>query len=181
MCVAGLRAMAGHASAGEAAKWSLLADAILADASRDCTHPTGRWQRAPGDPRVDAALLLPAIRGAIPAQDPRSQATLAAVATDVGREGFTYRFRHDERPLGDAEGAFLLCGFWMALATHQVGRDVDAMAHFERNRSACGPPALFTEEFDVVERQLRGNIPQAFVHALLLESAVRLKDLEVAW
>jgi hypothetical protein len=45
---------------------------------------------------------------------------------------------------------------------------------FERNRSACGPPGLFTEEYDVVWHQLRGNMPQAFVHALLLESAGRL-------
>ncbi len=32
-------------------------------------------------------------------------------------------------------------------------------------------PGLFTEEFDVVQRQLRGNLPQAFVHALLIETA----------
>lgn len=45
---------------------------------------------------------------------------------------------------------------------------------FERNRAACGPPGLYSEEYDVVQRQLRGNLPQAFVHALLLESASRL-------
>jgi hypothetical protein len=33
---------------------------------------------------------------------------------------------------------------------------------------------LYTEEYDVHQRQLRGNLPQAFVHAGLLESAVRL-------
>jgi GH15 family glucan-1,4-alpha-glucosidase len=32
---------------------------------------------------------------------------------------------------------------------------------------------LCSEEFDVRQRQLRGNLPQAFVHALLLECAVR--------
>ncbi|GAB3686779.1 glycoside hydrolase family 15 protein [Saccharopolyspora tripterygii] len=48
------------------------------------------------------------------------------------------------------------------------------MRWFERNRAACGPPGLFSEEFDVGQRQLRGNFPQAFVHALLLESSVRL-------
>ena len=29
----------------------------------------------------------------------------------------------------------------------------------------------YAEEFDVHQRQLRGNLPQAFVHALLLECA----------
>ncbi|MFG2693202.1 hypothetical protein [Kitasatospora sp. NPDC048407] len=32
----------------------------------------------------------------------------------------------------------------------------------------------FAEEFDVAQRRLRGNLPQAFVHALLLEAAAAL-------
>jgi GH15 family glucan-1,4-alpha-glucosidase len=103
-------------------------------------------------------------------------ATLAAVTSDLCRDGYIYRFRHDERRLEEAEGAFLLCGFWLALAAHQVQWEGLAIASFERNRAACGPPGLLTEEFDVAERQLRGNAPQAFVHALLLECAARLPD-----
>ncbi|MGH9171706.1 MAG: glycoside hydrolase family 15 protein [Acidimicrobiales bacterium] len=174
MCVAGLRAIAAVATFKEAADWASLADTIAGDVAADCVHPSGRWQRAPDDDRVDAALLLPPIRGALAAGDPRSLATLAAVASELGREGYLYRFRHDQRPLHDAEGAFVLCGFLMALATHQQGRATEAMSWFERNRAACGPPGLLTEEYDVGERQLRGNIPQAFVHALLLESATRI-------
>ncbi len=174
MCVAGLRAMAANALPHQAADWRGLADVILADAASDCVHPSGRWQRSPTDPRVDAALLLPAIRGAVPAGDPRSVSTLEAVECDLGEDGYVYRFRHDERRLEETEGAFLLCGFLMALATHQQGRPTEAVAWFERNRASCGPPGLLTEEFDVGQRQLRGNLPQAFVHALLLESATRL-------
>ncbi|MGH9106453.1 MAG: glycoside hydrolase family 15 protein, partial [Acidimicrobiales bacterium] len=173
-CVAGLRAIAAVAAPNQAARWEGLADAIAADVASDCVHPSGRWQRAPDDERVDAALLLAAVRGALPAEDPRSRATLAAVADELGREGYVYRFRHDQRPLHDAEGAFVLCGFLMALATHQQGRETEAMSWFERNRAACGPPGLLTEEYDVNQRQLRGNIPQAFAHALLLECAARL-------
>jgi len=69
----------------------------------------------------------------------------------------------------------VLCGFQMALATHQQGDQVEAVRWFERNRGALGPPGLFTEEFDVVQRQLRGNLPQAFVHALLLECSATLR------
>lgn len=174
-CVAGLRSMAAAAPVGsQAGRWTTLADAILADVGADSVHVTGRWQRAPDDDRVDAALLLPAIRGAVPANDPRSRATLDAVESELGGSGYVYRYRHDRRPLEDAEGAFTLCGFLMALATHQQGRAADAVGWFERNRSTCGPPGLFTEEFDVRQRQLRGNIPQAFVHALMFEAATRL-------
>jgi hypothetical protein len=174
-CVAGLRAIAETGAATrQAGKWEALADTILADVARDCLHPTGRWQRAAGDGRTDAALLLPAVRGATPADDPRAVATLHAVEQDLARDGYLYRFRHDQRPLHEAEGAFVMCGFVMALALHQQGRTSEAVGWFERNRAACGPPALLTEEFDVVQRQLRGNIPQAFVHALMFESAARL-------
>lgn len=174
MCVAGLRAIAGAAASKQTGEWEILADSILADVSRDCLHPTGRWQRAADDDRTDGALLLPAIRGATTAHDARARATLRAVEDDLALDGHLYRFRHDQRPLHEAEGAFLLCGFLMALALHQQGREREAVGWFERNRAACGPPGLLTEEFDVIQRQLRGNLPQAFVHALLLESAARL-------
>ncbi|HEY5399356.1 MAG TPA: glycoside hydrolase family 15 protein, partial [Trebonia sp.] len=117
---------------------------------------------------------LPGIRGALPGGDPRTAATLAAVRYELDQEGYVYRFRQQPGPLGDAEGAFLLCGFLAALATHQQGDTLSAMRYFERNRAACGPPALLSEEFDVAQRQLRGNLPQAFVHALMLEASVRL-------
>ena len=175
MCVAGLRAIAAAgAPARQARRWEALAGAILADVTVDGLHTSGRWQRAPGDDRVDAALLLGAIRDATSAADPRALATLDAVAADLARDGYLYRFRHDQRPLHEAEGAFVLCGFLMALALHQQQRPSEAVGWFERNRAACGPPCLLTEEYDVRQRQLRGNLPQAFVHALLIESAARL-------
>ncbi|MFE6746441.1 glycoside hydrolase family 15 protein [Kitasatospora purpeofusca] len=176
-CAAGLRAVARAApliTRGRAAGWEALADRLVADTSADCLHPSGRWQRSPTDPGVDAALLMPAVRGAVPADDPRTLATLAAVREDLAQDHYVYRFRHDQRPLEDAEGAFLLCGFAMALAEHQQGHDVESVRWFERNRAACGPAGLYAEEFDVAQRQLRGNLPQAFVHALVLETAARL-------
>ena len=175
ICAAGLRAIAGAGTpAVDGAGYSALADAILADTDADCLHPSGRWQRAPTDPRVDAALLLPAIRGAVPASDARTLATLRAVSDELDEQGYIYRFRQDAGPLSHAEGAFGLCGFLMALAAHQQGDTVAATRWFERNRAACGPPGLFSEEYDVAQRQLRGNLPQAFVHALMLEASILL-------
>ena len=173
ICAAGLRAIAGRGPGGEqAARWLALADRIVADTSARAQHRSGRWQRSPEDERVDAALLLPALRGAIPPDDPRSRATLRAVEEELTEDGYAYRYRHGARPLGEAEGAFLLCGFILSLAYAQQGEGVAAGRWFERNRAACGPPGLLSEEFDVQQRQLRGNLPQAFVHALLLEGAV---------
>lgn len=175
ICAAGLRAMA-HASppAARTAGWTDLADALIADTAAHSLHPSGRWQRSPDDPGLDGALLLPPVRGALPADDPRTTATLRAYTQQLTDDYFAYRFRHDGRPLNEAEGAFLLCGFIVALAEHQQGHEVEAHRWFERNRAACGPAGLYSEEYDVRLRQMRGNLPQAFVHALMLECAVRL-------
>jgi GH15 family glucan-1,4-alpha-glucosidase len=171
----GLRAIASarpdHAPARD---WLALADHIVAETARTSVHPDGYWQRSPDDPTLDAALLLPGLRGAVPPDDPRTVATLNAYLRELCVDGFAYRFRHDDRPLADAEGSFLLCGFLVALSLHQRGDPVEARGWFERTRTACGPPQLFSEEFDVDQHQLRGNLPQAFVHALELETAFRL-------
>jgi GH15 family glucan-1,4-alpha-glucosidase len=173
IAAAGLRAISACAPAGEQApRWLALADRITADAAARAVHPSGRWQRTPEDERVDAALLLPSIRGAVSADDPRTLATLHAVEQELTEDGYAYRYRPDERPLGEAEGAFLLCGFLLSLAWSQQGDAVRAARWFERTRAASGPPGLLSEEFDVSQRQLRGNLPQAFVHALLIECAV---------
>jgi GH15 family glucan-1,4-alpha-glucosidase len=172
ICAAGLRQIARHHPGPEKGReWLALADSITAKASAEGLHPSGRWQRSPTDKRIDAALLLPAIRGAVAPGDPRTIATLRAVERELTEDGYCYRYRPDERPLGRSEGAFLLCGFILSLAYEQQGQAVSAARWFERNRAACGPPGLLSEEFDVTQRQLRGNLPQAFVHAMLLECA----------
>ena len=175
ICAAGLRAISRcHGPARETARWTALADAITAEASAGAVHPSGRWQRTPDDPRVDSALLFAGLRGAANPDDPRTLATLEAVLDDLTEDGYAYRYRPDERPLGEAEGAFLLCGFLVSLSLHQQGRELEAARWFERNRAACGTPGLLSEEYDVRQRQLRGNLPQAFVHALLLECSAVL-------
>jgi GH15 family glucan-1,4-alpha-glucosidase len=178
ICAAGLRAISRQAPGNQLARrWLALADTITADAASRSVHASGRWQRSPGDERVDAALLLAGLRGAVPADDPRTLKTLEAVVEELTQDGYAYRYRPDRRPLGEAEGAFLLCGFLVSLAYAQQGQAVAAARWFERNRAACGPPGLLSEEFDVTQRQLRGNLPQAFVHALLLECALELAKL----
>lgn len=177
VAAAGLRAAAA-AAGPPAADWLALADRITADTTAHALHPTGHWQRSPDDPALDAALLLTGIRGALPAEDPRTRATLDAYLRELTLNGYAYRFRHDGRPLPDAEGSFLLCGFLVALSLHDQRQDLHARAWYERTRAACGAPQLFSEEFDAREHQLRGNVPQAFVHALMVETSARLAERE---
>ncbi len=173
-CVAGLRSAATVGAFGDPQRMTRLADEILGETSRRCLNARGYWQRSPGNSSVDAALLLPPVRGALPAEDPRTLATLQQVRDTLLVDGYVYRYDIDGAELGTEEGAFLLCGFVLSLAEWHQGRREDAVRAFERNRSVSGPPGLLSEEFDVTQRQLRGNLPQAFVHALLLETAATL-------
>jgi alpha,alpha-trehalase len=174
-CVAGLRQAAAVAPAGpDTGEMSTLADTIMAKTSATCLHEDGHWQRGPGLRGVDASLVWPAVCGALPGDDPRTVATLEAVMRSLTLERYVYRYSIDDRPLGEAEGSFLLCGFMVAMAQLQQGRRTEALRWFERNRAACGTPGLFSEEYDVQQRQQRGNLPQAFVHAVMLQAALAL-------
>jgi GH15 family glucan-1,4-alpha-glucosidase len=175
IAAAGLKAIAAVAPASmRTGDWLALADKIIVDATASSLDPDGHWRRSPDDDKVDAAVLIPGLRGAIPADDPRTTTTLKAYLRDLTRDGYAYRFRHDPRPLDEAEGSFLLCGFLTALALHQKGDEVEARAWYERTAAACGPAQLFSEEYDARQHQMRGNMPQAFVHALAVEAAVTL-------
>jgi hypothetical protein len=172
---AGLRAAAAVApTRGPGMAWLTLADQIVADTATHALHPDGYWQRAPDDVGLDGSLLLAGLRHAVPADDPRTVATLQAFLRELSQDGFAYRFRHDDRPLAHAEGSFTLCGFLTALALHQQGDEIAARGWWERSRAACGPAMLFSEEYDVEQHQMRGNLPQAFVHAVMIEAAVTL-------
>ncbi len=174
-CVAGLRAAAGVVTRGEADRLSDLADAILRETSSTARDRTGRG----GAARVTTAPTRPCCCHRCGAGFPRTTREcarpIAAVENELTQDGYAYRFASDgDVPLGENEGAFLLCGFELALAYWHQGQADRAWRWFERNRAACGPPGLFTEEYDVRQRQLRGNLPQAFVHAMFLETSLRL-------
>jgi GH15 family glucan-1,4-alpha-glucosidase len=178
ICVAGLKAIVEQSAP---VRWRTralgLADHLLSRADATCLHSSGHWQRAPDDQRVDASLLLSEVRGALPPGDPRSVATRAAILENLCDDDFLYRFAEDGKALGQSEGAFLVCNFWMALAYLGEGDARRGCQWFERTRASCGGSGLFSEEYDVGQRQLRGNLPQAFVHALLIETAGRLRDV----
>lgn len=176
--VSGLLAIASAgAPAGSISAWTSLAETILADTSAYGLHASGRWMRAPDLSGVDASLLLASLRGAVPPDDARSRLTLESVLGELTVDGYAYRYRPDDRPLGQAEGSFLLCGFLISLALLQQGDVVGSARWFERTRAASGPAGLLAEEFDVDQRQLRGNLPQAFVHGLLMEAAFAQSQL----
>ena len=143
ICVAGLRAIGGTDVPDAAGRPSAvtLADHLLSETDRTSLHPSGRWQRAPDDDRVDASLLLAEIRGALAADDPRSRATRRADRRRAGRRRLPLPLRGIRgtlwaRPKGPSSSA--TSGWRWPVPAPMT--PPSAARWFERGRSACGSP-----------------------------------------
>lgn len=136
----------------------------------------GTFVQSYGAQALDASLLLIALVGFLPPQDPRIRSTVEAVERKLLREGLVMRYDShsgtDGLPPG--EGAFLACSFWLVDNYVLLGRDSDARALFERLLSLRNDVGLLAEEYDPTAGRQLGNFPQAFSHLALINSARNL-------
>lgn len=125
---------------------------------------------------MDAAVLMMAEVGFLPADDPRIAGTIAAVERDLLRDGFVerYRTRSGVDGLPSGEGVFLLCTFWLADNYALMGRRADARRTFENLLSIRNDVGLLAEEYDPIALRQLGNFPQAFSHLGLINTARNL-------
>jgi GH15 family glucan-1,4-alpha-glucosidase len=121
---------------------------------------------------VDATLLLLPIYDFLPPRDPRIETTVARVMNELAEGRFLRRYRSDDGIDAD-EGAFVLCGFWLAEALALAGRLDDALEVFSDHLSAANHLGLLSEEVSASGAAL-GNFPQAFSHLGLIQAAARL-------
>jgi GH15 family glucan-1,4-alpha-glucosidase len=110
-----------------------------------------------GSKRLDASLLVIPLVGFLPPDDQRVVGTVAAVERELFRDGFVYRYMHDEEGgridgLPPGEGAFLPCTFWLADNFALQGRFDEAEKLFERALSTRNDLGLFAEEWDAETR-----------------------------
>ena len=86
---------------------------------------------------------------------------------------YVYRY-HDEDGVAGPEGAFILCGFWLAEALALQGRLDEAREVFAAHAEASNHLGLLGEEIDPATGVLLGNFPQAFSHLGLINAALRI-------
>ena len=134
---------------------------------------TGTFVGTYGGSDVDATLLLMPIYGFLPGNDPRVVRTLERVRSELGAGPFLHRYRSDDG-IGGSEGAFLLCGFWLAEALALSGQLDEALDVFSAQTNAANHVGLLAEEVDPSSGAPLGNIPQAFSHLGLIQAAARL-------
>jgi len=129
-----------------------------------------------GSRGLDASLLLIPQMGFLPAKDPRVVGTVEAIQRELCADGFVLRYDTSGNVDGlpGREGAFLACTFWLADDLHMIGRTDEARGLLERLLDLRNDVGLLAEEYDPVDRRLLGNVPQAFSHVPLVNTARNL-------
>ena len=123
---------------------------------------------------LDATSLLIAHLGFLPADDPRFQGTLDATMSRLLTDnGLVYRYASEDNLPGQ-EGTFMLCSFWLVKALAISNRIGEAESVFEDLLGYIGPLGLMSEEIDLHTGKQLGNLPQAFSHIGLVNSALYL-------
>jgi GH15 family glucan-1,4-alpha-glucosidase len=160
----------------KAERWRATAEEIRADILEHGVTADGVLRQHYETDTLDASVLLAAIFGFLPGDDPRLHATVAAIANDLTENGFVLRYRTDETDdgLSGKEGTFLICSYWLVSALAIVGELQQARDLMERLLRIASPLGLYAEEFDADTGRHLGNFPQAFSHLALIEAAARI-------
>ena len=129
-----------------------------------------------GSQELDASLLMIPMVGFLPPDDPRVTGTVEAIERELMVDGLVMRYRTHQGADGlpPGEGVFLPCSFWFADNLHLQGRDQEAEQLYERLLDLRNDVGLISEEYDLKQKRLVGNFPQAFTHVGVVNTARNL-------
>ena len=117
---------------------------------------------------VDASALLIPIMKVLPAEHPRVAATVEKLIDRLEVNGLLHRFIGNEAfgdeswTVGDEEGAFLMCSFWLAQVLAERNEIARADAVLRRAELIAGELGLFAESADARSNAFLGNTPLVF-------------------
>lgn len=168
-------------------RWRRVMDRIQAQVlSLGWSARQGAFVQRYGSDALDAAALLIPIFGFLPADDPRVVSTVDRIAELLTIDGLVHRFDPeqvpgiDARPLGDFEGAFLPCTFWLASGWVLLGRLDEAEALLRRVEQLAGPIGLLSEAIDARTHHMAGNTPLLLSHAEYVRAVRLLNEARAA-
>ena len=134
----------------------------------------GAFMQSFGGSGLDAAVLMIPLVGFLPPDDPRVVSTIDVLLNKLTKDGFVQRYdatAAEVDGIGEHEGVFIPCSFWMVEALALAGRRDEAQALFERLLDLANDVGLYAEEYDPDASRFVGNFPQAFTHLALVGAA----------
>ncbi len=162
-----------HAKADE---WALERDRIReAILTRGWSEAKQAYAQSFDSDDLDAAALLMAIYGFLPATDERMRSTIEAIARELTEDGMVLRYRNAEGLNADGlsgeEGTFAICTFWLVTALAQAGEVQRAEELFDQLVGFANDLGLLGEEIDTATGEQLGNFPQAYSHIGFITAA----------
>ncbi len=169
-------AMVEHAGYdGPVDRWREIRDEIHAEVcAQGYNEERGAFTQCFGSTDLDASVLMIPLVGFLPGDDPRVRSTVAAIRRELTHDGLVLRYVPTDQGvdgIGEPEGVFLPCSFWMVEALELAGEHADASALFERLLGLANDVGLYPEEYDANARRFLGNFPQAFTHLAMVAAA----------
>lgn len=159
---------------GDVARWRRECERIREVVLREgYNEERGTFVQSFNSRELDASSVLIPLQELLPCEDPRVQRTLDATLAHLTEGGFVRRYVTDDGLPGE-EGAFGLTTFWLVDALALSGRREEAERIFEGMARSASPLGLYTEQLDPPTGALLGNMPQAFTHLGLINSALYL-------
>jgi GH15 family glucan-1,4-alpha-glucosidase len=160
---------------GPVDRWRAIRDEIHASVlEQGFDRKRGAFTQTFGSRELDASVLMIPLVGFLPGDDPRVVSTIDVLLRELTEDGFVCRYEPTDKGvdgIGEPEGVFLPCSFWMVEALALGGRRPEAQALFERLLGIANDLGLFAEEYDPSARRFLGNFPQAFTHLALVAAA----------
>jgi GH15 family glucan-1,4-alpha-glucosidase len=162
---------------GPVEHWKELRERIHSDVcSKGYSQKRQCFVQSYGSEELDASLLLMPAVGFLPAANARVRRTVEQIERELCADGLVLRYdtREADDGLPPGEGAFLACSFWLADALLLIGRQQDAERLFGRLLALRNDVGLLAEEYDMRDRRMLGNFPQAFSCVALVNTAYNL-------
>jgi GH15 family glucan-1,4-alpha-glucosidase len=129
-----------------------------------------------GSKALDASCLRLPLVGFLPVDDPRIVGTIDAIQKGLMKDGLVQRYDPGKSSDGlkGGEGTFLACSFWMVTCLWLINRKQEATEMFDRLLALRNDVGLLSEEYDVQDKRMLGNFPQALSHIALTHAAFTL-------
>ena len=150
-------------------EWESTMEAIHADVMDRGWSEAGQFFRQRyGSEAIDASALLIPVMGFLPADHPRVTTTVRAIEERLTINNLVHRFVAAETPglsdlpVGEFEGAFLPCTFWLATIYAMQGDLTRAETLLATVEAVAGDLGLFAEEISARDNTFLGNTPLLF-------------------
>jgi alpha,alpha-trehalase len=159
-----------------AKRWRTAADEMHEEICERGVDARGVFVQHYDGEALDASLLLIPLLGFLAPNDPRTRATVLAIADELTENDMVLRYRVDETDDGLAgeEGTFAICSFWLVSALVEIGEVTRARDLCDKLLSYASPLALYAEEIDPHSGRHLGNFPQAFTHLALINAVMHI-------